>query len=66
MANRHEAGPSGKLDLCYESSESGSGHREMTFEASLSPGEGKTVLLTLERSDSNAIKGTRELTSDVW
>jgi len=61
VATREKTGPEGEIGLYYESEESASSHRDITRRAKLRVPDDleKTVVLTLESSDSNAIKQTR-------
>jgi hypothetical protein len=62
MPTREETGPEGEIRLYYQCEESASSHRDITRRARLRVPVDleKTVVLTLESSDSNAIKQTRD------
>jgi hypothetical protein len=62
VPTREETGPEGEIELYYQSEESASSHRDITRRATLRVPDDveKTVVLTLESSDSNAIKQTRD------
>ena len=62
MPRREETGPEGEIELYYQNEESASSHRDITRRAILRVPDDleKTLVLTLESSDSNAIKQTRD------
>ncbi len=66
MANREQRGPSGTIELYYDWWESGSGHREITKEATLEIDKKGRVVLVVSNTDANFIKGGTDDSRGKW